>query len=128
MLSALATKISEEVRLGSGSTNTPEPEELKEVYPQKKDIAPVSPEFECVKPIRNPNRLNRTFHRYTAELWSIRAGKYGLCPVCKRAIVPREEITLFKKAMLSWAHFSHALDEARTLEKVATNFHYEAVY
>ena len=110
MLSALETKMSEEVRLGSGSTNTPEPYELKEVKPQKKDIAPISPEFQCVKLVKNPYHPNRTFHRYSPELWSIRAMKYGRCPICKHPIMPREEITLFKKS-LNWAHFSHALDQ-----------------
>jgi len=129
MLSALETKMSEEVRLSSGVTNTPEPEELKEMgrVPQKEEMVPLSPDLECVKPIRNPNRANPTFHRYSPELWSIRAMKLGVCPVCKLPVRPRQEITLTKKSA-SWMHFSHCIEPSAPIEKVETNFHYELIY
>ena len=112
MLSALETKMSEEVRLGSGVTNTPEPEELKEMgrVPQREEMVPLSPEFVCQKPIRNPNRPNKSFHRYNDQLWSIRAMKYGRCSLCKKAIMPRQEITLVKKSV-TWVHFDHSVSQ-----------------
>ena len=101
-------KVSEQLK-GSGNTNTPEREELKEVSVKGKAIHPTNG-LVCEKPIRR-STPNRTFHRYCAELWSIEAARTSLCPYCKQAIQPGDEITLFAKVP-GWSHLHHATDEA----------------
>jgi len=100
-------KISEQLK-GSGNTNTPEPEELKEVRVKGKAIHPNNG-LVCEKPIRR-STPNRTFHRYCSELWSIKANRMSLCPYCKQPIAPGDEITLFS-TVPGWSHLFHATDE-----------------
>ena len=73
-------KISYEIINGSGCANTPEPEELRGLREIKPEIHPTN-SLTCTKPIRNPGRANRTFHRYTKELWAIQAGRMSVCPI-----------------------------------------------
>lgn len=101
-------KVAESVLHGSGNTNTPEPEELKGLRDYRPQVHPNN-DLTCVKPIRQ-RTPNRTFQRYCPELWSIRATRLSVCPRCKGAIRPGEEITLFNK-IPGWSHLHHATDE-----------------
>ena len=109
-MSLVLQKIVNEVLHGSGCTNTPEPEEVKEegLRAVKLQVTAVIP---CVKPRPNPGRFNRTFHRYGPDLWSIKAHREGVCSICKQAISVNQEITLLEKSAF-WAHFNHAIDES----------------
>jgi hypothetical protein len=115
-MNVILQKLANEVLHGSGNTNTPEPEDLKEegLKEIRVEIHPTNG-LRSTKPIPNRNRPNRTFHRYCSELWSIRAGRVSVCPYCKQAISPGEEITLFD-SQSTWSHLYHATTEAAPLE------------
>jgi len=104
-------KIATQILGGSGSTNSPEPEEIKEAGIQiyKPQLTP-SNGLRSEKPIRRPSGPNRSFHRYCAELWSIQAKRASRCSYCKEAIQPGDEITLFE-TVGGWCHLHHATDE-----------------
>ncbi|MCJ7505584.1 hypothetical protein MUP05_03810 [Candidatus Bathyarchaeota archaeon] len=105
-------KISSQVLTGIGITNSPEPEELKEIRVRKPEVTP-SNGLRCEKPIRRQTP-NETFHRYCAELWSIRAKRPSVCPYCKQTVNPGDEITLFEKVG-GWSHLYHATDQEATM-------------
>ena len=100
-------KVSEQLK-GSGCTNTPEREELKEVSVKGKAIHPTNG-LTCVKPIRK-SRPNVSFHRYSDQLWSIVAQRSSPCGYCDQRIDVGDEITLFN-GVSTWAHLAHAVDE-----------------
>jgi len=112
-MNATLGKVMEQLR-GPGCTNTPEPEEIKEsgIREYKPQVHPNNALI-SVKPIRQ-RRPNRTFQRYCPELWSIIATRLSVCPHCKGAIRPGEEITLFEKVP-GWSHLFHATDEVLVL-------------
>ena len=99
-----------------GNTNSPEPEELKGIRVYKPQLTP-SNGLRSEKPIRRPSGPNRTFHRYCAELWSISAKRPSICPYCKQAVNPGDEITLFEK-MGGWSHLYHATDQEATMPEI----------
>jgi len=108
-------KVTEQLR-GSGSTNTPEPEELKGIRVYKPQVTP-SNGLRSEPPIRKRETPNQTFHRYCTELWSIKASRTSICPYCKRPIQIGEEITVFAKVR-GWSHLSHAVDEELVMQEV----------
>jgi hypothetical protein len=109
-MNVVMQKVANEVLYGSGNTNTPEPEELRGLKETRLEVRPVNG-LHSVKPIRRRQAPNRTFHRYCPELWSIRANRLSVCPYCRQAIKPGDEITLFE-SVEGWAHLSHAVSEA----------------
>ena len=106
-------KISSQVLTGIGITNSPEPEELKEIRVYKPQLTP-SNGLRSEKPIRRPSGPNRTFQRYCPELWSIEAKRPSICPYCKQTVNLGEEITLFEKVG-GWCHLYHATDQEATM-------------
>ena len=60
-------------------------------------------------------RESSTFHKYAGDLWSIRAGRFGICGSCRKPISVGQEITLFE-GVSGWAHMVHATDQP-SLEK-----------
>jgi hypothetical protein len=113
--SRIMAKIATQILGGSGSTNSPEPEEIKEagIRVYKPQLTP-SNGLRSEKPIRRPNGPNRTFHRYCSELWAIKATRTSRCPYCKQPIIPGDEISLFEKVH-GWAHLSHAVNQEATM-------------
>ena len=107
-------KITSQV-LTIGNTNSPEPEEIKEsgIHVYKPQVTP-SNGLRSETPIRRPSGPNRTFQRYCPELWSIQAKRPSVCPYCKQAVNPGDEIMLFEK-MGGWCHLYHATDQETTM-------------
>lgn len=109
-MNVILQKMANEVLHGSGNTNTPEPEELEGLKETRLEVRPTNG-LRSIKPIRRRQAPNRTFHRYCPELWAIRAAHLSVCPYCRQAIRPGDEITLFDSVQ-GWAHLSHAVTEA----------------
>jgi len=107
-ISVLIEKMRKEV-WNSGSLNTPEPEELREIHPSQPAVK-ASGNLHSIKAKRQSADGNRTFHKYAGDLWSIEAGKRSRCSLCPDPIIPGQEITLFETAQ-GWAHFIHAVDQ-----------------
>ena len=103
----MLSKVADEILHGSGIGITPEPEELLGITTNRPDVHPTH-NIVCIKPVRR-SRPNPSFHRYSAELWSIEAMRSSKCPMCGKPIMPGEEITLFD-GVPNWSHFSHAID------------------
>lgn len=111
----VAEKLHKEVWT-SGCMNTPEPEELTEIKASPPCVKANS-DLHSIKAKLQRRGGNPTFHKYTGDLWSIRASRPSPCALCADPIERGQEITLFN-GRHGWAHMSHAVDQPTSDRKL----------